>query len=116
MKTDKLEYIESFVVRFLQIKVMWRKKYRHDKTIYFTSRRKIMQGRWNRERAQDTGPPILNWNKKHSFLFFPVFLINDKSILKQQYSDDVVKSAKMDVSELLKFQKFICPQVWLNQS
>ena len=42
LQLDTAEY-ESFAVRSVQVKVMYRRKYRHDGSTYFTRRRNIMQ-------------------------------------------------------------------------
>ena len=48
---------ESFVVGFLQVKVIQKKKYKYDSSIYFTRKINIIQGRRSRG-ARGTGSPV----------------------------------------------------------
>ena len=81
-KSGKLTHVESFVVRYLQMIVMERKKYRHESSIYFTRWRNIMPGCWSwREGARGTGSTCFELGWKAPFSIIYLRLLN-KSILK----------------------------------
>ena len=112
---------ESFAVKFLQIKVMLRKKCRHDSNIYFTRRRNDMQGRrspreggrWGRI---DTGqrPPVLNWDEKCPFSIF-LSLFN-QSIFKCKSSFPDVFYEKDVLKNFAKFTgKHLCWRLFFNK-
>ena len=46
---------------FYAMKIMLRKKHRHDRTIYFTRRKTVMQGRQSRRRWESEHRPKLQW-------------------------------------------------------
>ena len=85
-------------ITHLQIKAMWRKKYRNNSTIYFTRRRNIMQGHWSLR-----GRTHLFYIKMKSALFYFVSLFN-KNILKQQYAENAAKSDEIEVLDFLKLR------------
>ena len=68
-KTDKLKHGWAICSEILEIKLMWRKKCKHDSIIYFTKRRNIMKG--SQSQGENNAQALLFWIRmKSSFFYF----------------------------------------------
>ena len=67
-KTDKLKHGWAICSEILEIKLMWRKKCKHDSIIYFT-KRNIMKG--SQSQGENNAQALLFWIRmKSSFFYF----------------------------------------------